>query len=191
MIVIATGNRGKFGEMAHYLAGTGEGLLSLADLDASITVAEDRPTYLENAWKKARKIGNRFGMKTLADDSGLEVMALGGAPGVHSARYGATDTERVERLLGELKGVRGMDRKAVFKSYLVYYLPDVEQTFIFCGRVEGYIGLEKRGEMGFGFDPVFVLPGLEKSLAELILDEKNKVSHRGQALAAFRAFIDP
>ena len=146
MILIATGNKGKFGEIAHYLEGIGEGLQSLDDLDASLAVAEDRPTYIENAWKKARKIGNRFGMKTLADDSGLEVEALNGAPGIHSARYGATDAERVERLLGALKGVGRKDRGAVFKAYLVYYLPDVEQTFIFYGSVKGYIGFEKRGD---------------------------------------------
>jgi XTP/dITP diphosphohydrolase len=190
VIVIATGNKGKFGEIAHYLAGIGEGLLSLADLDASFAVAEDRPTYLENAWKKARKIGNRFGMKTLADDSGLEVKALNGAPGIHSSRYGATDAQRVERLLGALEGVQQKDRGAAFKAYLVYYLPDVEQTFVFYGSVKGYIGFEKRGETGFGFDPVFMLPGLEKSLSELSMEEKNRVSHRGQALAAFRAFLD-
>ena len=189
MIVIATGNKGKFGEIAHYLSGIGEGLLSLADLDASFAVAEDRPTYLENAWKKARKIGNRFGMKTLADDSGLEVEALNGAPGVHSARYGATDAERMERLLRALKGVEQKDRGAVFKAYLVYYLPEVEQTFIFYGSVRGYIGFEKRGGLGFGFDPVFMLPAIEKSLSELGMEEKNRVSHRGQALAAFRAFL--
>ena len=150
MIVIATGNKGKFGEMSHYLAGAGEGLLSLADLDGSVTVDEDRPTYLENAWKKARKVGNRFGMKTLADDSGLEVKALNGAPGIHSARYGATDADRVGRLLRELKDVPEKDRGAVFKAYLVYYLPDVEQTFIFYGSVKGCIGFEARGEKGFG-----------------------------------------
>jgi XTP/dITP diphosphohydrolase len=190
LIVIATGNRGKFGEMAHYLAGIGEGLLSLADLDASVAIEEDRPTYLENAWKKARKIGNRFGMKALADDSGLEVKALNGAPGIRSARYGGNDAQRVERLLGELEGVKAKDRGAVFKAYLVYYLPDVEQTFIFYGSVKGYIGFERRGELGFGFDPVFMLPGLEKSLSELTMEEKNRVSHRGQALAAFRAFLN-
>jgi XTP/dITP diphosphohydrolase len=190
VIVIATGNKGKFGEMSHYLADAGEGLLSLADLDDYVTVAEDRPTYLENAWKKARKIGNRFGMKTLADDSGLEVKALNGAPGIHSARYGATDADRVGRLLRELKGVPEKDRGAVFKAYLVYYLPDVEQTFIFYGSVKGYIGFEARGEKGFGFDPVFMLPDMGKSLAELNMDEKNSVSHRGQALAAFRSFIN-
>ncbi len=176
--------------MSHYLAGAGEGLLSLADLDGSVTVDEDRPTYLENAWKKARKVGNRFGMKTLADDSGLEVKALNGAPGIHSARYGATDADRVGRLLRELKDVPEKDRGAVFKAYLVYYLPDVEQTFIFYGSVKGCIGFEARGEKGFGFDPVFMLPEMGKSLAELNMDEKNKISHRGQALAAFRAFIN-
>jgi len=190
MIIVATANKGKFKEIGGYLADIGEGLLALPDLNESVAVEEDRPTYFENAWKKARKIGNRFGMKTLADDSGLEVAALRGRPGTHSARYGASDAERVDRLLAELRGLPREGRSAVFRAYLVYYLPDVEQTFIFYGSLKGYIGFEKMGEMGFGFDPVFMVPGLERSLAELAMEEKNRISHRGKALAALKAFLD-
>ena len=166
--------------MSHYLAGAGEGLLSLADLDGSVTVDEDRPTYLENAWKKARKVGNRFGMKTLADDSGLEVKALNGAPGIHSARVRRDRRGPGGTAPPGVKDVPEKDRGAVFRAYLVYYLPDVEQTFIFYGSVKGCIGFEARGEKGFGFDPVFMLPEMGKSLAELNMDEKNKISHRAK-----------
>jgi XTP/dITP diphosphohydrolase len=188
MLVIATANRGKFEEITQCLAGTFTRYLSLADFADKVEVAEDRATYFENAWKKARKVGNRFGMKTLADDSGLEVAALGGAPGLLSARYGASDEERVERLLSELRGVPVEGRGALFRAYLVYYLPDVGHTFIFHGSVRGYIGFDKRGESGFGYDPVFMLPN-GKAMAEMSMSDKNRISHRGRALAAFKKFL--
>ncbi|MGD0229929.1 MAG: RdgB/HAM1 family non-canonical purine NTP pyrophosphatase [Syntrophorhabdales bacterium] len=189
VIIIATANRGKFGEIRQCLAGRFSEFFSLSDLKGHVEVVEDRPTYVENAWKKARKIGDRFGMATLADDSGLEVAALDGRPGVFSARYGANDDERVERLLGELRGVPMEGRSAHFKAYLVYYLPDGGQTFIFYGSLRGYIGFERRGKAGFGFDPVFMLPESGRALAELTLEEKNSISHRGRALAAFKKFL--
>ncbi len=189
MIIVATANKGKFEEIRRYLAGTFGTFLSLADFDERVEVAEDQPTYYENAWKKARKVGNRFGIATLADDSGLEVEALHGAPGICSARYGANDRERVDRLLAELAGVPLAGRTAHFRAYLVYYLPAVGQTFIFYGGLKGYIGFARRGEGGFGYDPVFMLPGSGKALSELSLPEKNSISHRGQALARFKKFL--
>ena len=104
MIIVATANKGKFEEIRDYLAGTFTTFFSLADFDEKVEVVEDQPTYYENAWKKARKVGNRFGIATLADDSGLEVEALRGGPGICSSRYGANDRERVERLLGSWPG---------------------------------------------------------------------------------------
>jgi XTP/dITP diphosphohydrolase len=190
-IIIATGNEGKFEEIKSCLAKRFDRFLSLADLGTQVKVVEDRPTYLENAWKKARKIGNRFGINTLADDSGLEVEVLQGRPGICSARYGADDRERLERLLTELKGVPEERRTAFFKAYLVYYLPAGGQTFAFYGSLKGYIGFEARGEKGFGYDPVFMVPGLGRSLAELDLEEKNRVSHRGRALAELKRFLNP
>ncbi len=189
MIIVATANKGKFEEIREYLAGTFITFFSLADFDEKVEVVEDRPTYYENAWKKARKVGDRFGIATLADDSGLEVEALQGRPGICSARYGANDRERVDRLLRELRGMPPEGRTALFKAYLVYYLPHVGQTFMFYGGLKGYIGFERRGEKGFGYDPVFMLPDSGKALSELSLEEKNRISHRGRALARFKKFL--
>ncbi len=189
VIVVATANKGKLEEIRQYLAGTFTTFLSLTDFDESVEVIEDRPTYYENAWKKARKVGNRFGMATLADDSGLEVEALHRSPGIRSARYGSNDRERVDRLLAELAGVPFEARAARFKAYLVYYLPRLGQTFMFYGELRGYIGLERRRDGGFGYDPVFMLPGSGRALSELSLEEKNLISHRGRALARFKKFL--
>jgi XTP/dITP diphosphohydrolase len=188
-IIIGTGNAGKFGEIKRSLSGTFDDFFSLADFDDKIDVVEDMATYPENALKKARKIGNRFAMDTLADDSGLEVEALRGRPGVFSARYGASDDERIDRLLRELRGVPMEARKALFKAYLVFYEPVGGLAFIFYGSLRGYIGLERRGGEGFGFDPIFILPDSGKSLAEITRDEKNRISHRGRALDAFKRFL--
>jgi len=189
-IIIATGNAGKFEEIKSSLAGAFDDFLSLADFREKIDVVEDMATYQENALKKARKIGNRFGVDTLADDSGLEVEALGGRPGVYSARFASSDDERIERLLGELQGVPMEARRAVFKAYLAFYEPAGGLAFIFYGSLRGYIGTERRGGQGFGFDPVFMLPDSGRSLAEMTRDEKNRISHRGRALEAFKRFIN-
>ncbi len=188
-LIIATANKGKFEEIKRVLADEFGEFHSLNDFPERIEVSEDRPTYLENAWKKARKIGDRYDMPTLADDSGLEVQALGGRPGIHSSRYGTSDSDRIERLLKELKGVPPDKRGAVFRAYLAYYVPKEERVYFFYGSLRGYIALERRGEKGFGFDPVFVLPDAGKSLAEISMDEKNRISHRGRALESFRKFL--
>ena len=188
-LIVATGNAGKFGEIKSSLSGTFDDFFSLGDFNEKIDVVEDMATYQENALKKARKIGNKFAMDTLADDSGLEVEALGGKPGVFSARFGASDDERIERLLRELRGVPMEARRAVFKAYLVFYEPAGGLAFIFYGSLRGYIGSERSGGEGFGFDPIFMLPDSGRSLAELTRDEKNRISHRGRALQAFKRFI--
>lgn len=188
-IVVATANKGKFEEIKRFLNGDFDRFFSLADFDRRIEVVEDMPTYFENALKKARKIGNRCGMNALADDSGLEVEALQGRPGIYSARYAANDEKRIERLLRELEGIPLERRKAAFKAFLAYYEPVGGLAFIFYGALRGYIGTERRGENGFGFDPVFMLPESAKSLAELGTDEKNRISHRGRALQAFKKFL--
>jgi XTP/dITP diphosphohydrolase len=188
-VIIATANEGKFREIQEDLSGIFQEFYSLEDLDDRIDIREDRFSYAENAWKKARKIGDRFGISTLADDSGLEVEALGGRPGLYSARYGKSDEERIDRLLRELHGVPIEKRKAMFKAYLSFYTPGDEKTYFFYGYLKGYIDFEPRGEKGFGFDPIFCLPGSNMSLARLPLAEKNQISHRGMALAAFRRFM--
>ncbi len=188
-IIIATANPGKFREIQEDLSGIFDVFYSLDDLEYTVEVEEDRGSYAENAWKKARKIGDRFGISTLADDSGLEVEALGGRPGLYSARYGKNDTERIDRLLTELEGVPMDKRKAMFRAYLSFYTPLDEKTYFFYGCLKGFIDVKRRGSGGFGFDPVFSLPERGRSLAEIPLAEKNRISHRGKALASFRRFM--
>lgn len=188
-IILATANNGKVEEIKGYLAGRFDRVLSLADLGENIDIIEDRATYFGNATKKARLIANRFGINTLADDSGLEVDALHGRPGIYSARYAPSDSLKIDRLLQELEGVPLEKRTASFKAYLAYYLPTDGRVCIFYGRLKGYIGFERRGNGGFGFDPVFMISSSDKSLAQISLEEKNLISHRGRALASFRRFI--
>jgi len=187
-VIIATENIGKFREIKALLENEFDEFYSLRDFDEQVTVDEDSELYAENAMKKARKIGDRFGIPTIADDSGLEVEALGGRPGVRSSRYGKNDEERIARLLGELKGIPWEQRGAVFKAYLAFYLPEKDRRYVFYGELRGTIGLEKHGQHGFGFDPVFYISELDKYLAEISMEEKNRLSHRGRAIQAFINF---
>ena len=189
-LIIATGNAGKFLEIREFLAREFDTFYSLNDFEEKVEVDEDSPLYTENVAKKARKIGDRFGFETLADDSGLEVDALGGRPGVLSARYGSTDGERVARLLKELEGVEWEKRGATFKAYLSFYLPERERSYIFYGALRGLITFERKGSNGFGYDPVFYLPEFGRTMAELTVEEKNRISHRGRALLAFKDFLN-
>ncbi len=189
-LIVATTNRGKFSELKPLLTDHFEHIHSLLDFQDIVEVVEDSPHYAENAMKKARKIGGHFGMPALADDSGLEVAALGGRPGIHSSRYGANDEERITRLLGELEGVPWELRKAKFKAYVALYLPQKDRCYVFYGELNGYIGLERHGSNGFGYDPVFYSPELNRYLAEISTGEKNKSSHRGRAIALLKSFIE-
>jgi XTP/dITP diphosphohydrolase len=189
-VIIATENIGKLKEITALLANEFDTFYSLRDFEEKVPVDEDSPIYIENAMKKARKIGDRFGMYTIADDSGLEVEALGGRPGVYSSRYGESDDDRINRLLSELQGVPWEKRGAVFRAYLVFYLPEKERCYVFYGELRGIIGFEKKGREGFGFDPVFYVPPLDRYLAELTMEEKNTLSHRGRAIQAFIEFYN-
>jgi XTP/dITP diphosphohydrolase len=162
----------------------------LKDFPEKVVIDEDRPRYVANALKKARKVGDRFGITTLADDSGLEVEALQGRPGVYSSRYGKNDDERLTRLLGELQGVPFEQRRAIFKSYVVLYMPVQERCYVFYGDLKGYIGLERHGTSGFGYDPVFYEPQLKRYIAELSTTEKNALSHRGKAVLALKNLLN-
>lgn len=188
-IIIATTNAGKFREIRSLIAGGFERFYSLLDLPDQVTVDENSPFYAENAMKKARKIGEHFGMAALADDSGLEVKALGGRPGVHSSRYGKDDAHRISRLLGELEDIPWEERNAVFKAYVALHIPQKDRCYVFYGELKGYIGFEEHGTNGFGYDPVFYSPELDRYLAELSTEEKNTLSHRGRAIAALKRFI--
>ncbi len=172
------------------MAGEFDRFYSLNDFDEKVEIDEDSPLYTENVIKKARKIGDRFAMETLADDSGLEVEVLGGRPGVLSSRYGSNDEERIGKLLSELEGLEWEKRRAAFKAYLAYYVPERERNYIFYGALKGFITSERKGDKGFGYDPIFYVPEYGKTMAELTVEEKNAVSHRGRALLAFRNFVN-
>jgi XTP/dITP diphosphohydrolase len=189
-VVVATENQGKLEEIRSLLGDTFDRYYCLKDFPEKIFIDEDSLLYVANAMKKARKAGDRFGLYTLADDSGLEVEALQGRPGVFSSRYGKDDNERVSRLLAELEGIPWERRKATFKAYVVLYMPAQERCYVFYGHLDGYIGLERHGEGGFGYDPIFYEPQLKQYLAELTTEAKNAVSHRGKAIFALKAFLN-
>jgi XTP/dITP diphosphohydrolase len=189
-IIIATENIGKLEEIKSLLGNTFEQYFCLKDFPEKVLINEDQPSYVANALKKARKVGDRFGITTLSDDSGLEVEALQGRPGVYSSRYAKNDNDRLTRLLGELQGIPFEQRKAVFKSYVVLYMPEQERCYVFYGDLKGFIGFERHGTGGFGYDPVFYEPHLKKYIAELSIAEKNALSHRGKAVLALKHFLN-
>lgn len=187
-VVFASRNRGKIREIGALLEGLPIALRSLDDFPDAPDVEEDGDTFLENALKKALAIARHTGCAVLADDSGLTVDALGGAPGVHSARYageGADDGRNIEKLLREMKDVPERERGAAFRCVLVLCEPDGSCEY-FEGAWEGRIADTPDGDGGFGYDPVFYLPGLGKTVARLSLEEKNRLSHRARAMGRLR-----
>jgi XTP/dITP diphosphohydrolase len=190
MFILATKNRHKLDEMRHALDGLGIGLRSAFDFADLPDVVEDADTLDENALKKARETFAITGITCVADDTGLEVDALGGRPGVWSARYageGASYAMNVDKLLGELRDVPHAKRTARFRTVIAVAGPDGEWTV--DGVCEGEILTERIGEAGFGYDPVFKPAGHDRSFAEMTIEEKNRISHRGKALKAFRERI--
>jgi XTP/dITP diphosphohydrolase len=183
-LVIATRNQGKLREIRRMLEGTEirvQGLDAFADLPE---ILEDGETFADNARKKAATVARLTGRLTLADDSGLEVTHLGGAPGVHSARYAGVagdDAANNRKLLAALAGVPRGERRGAFVCAMALCGPDGDCRF-FAGRLEGILADEPRGDGGFGYDPLFLVPEYGRTLAELSLEIKNRISHRGQAL---------
>ena len=191
-LLLATNNLGKAREISQALSDLNLRILSLHDLGERIRVEEDGKTYLENARKKAREVGLMTKKLTLADDSGLEVEALGGLPGVESANFarkGASDRENNEKLLKLLEGVPFERRRARFRCVMVLFDPLEKVEEWVEGSVEGFILDHPRGEQGFGYDPLFFIPELGKTLAELPLEVKNSISHRGRALMAIKEVL--
>jgi len=184
-LLIATGNAHKLGEIRAMLAWPGVTLVGMKEYGRPLPeVDEDAETFEGNALKKARTLCAATGLWTLADDSGLEVAALGGAPGVRSARYageGKGDAANNARLLRELDGVE--DRRARFRCVLALAAPD-GRTWTVEGRCEGRIAHEASGTGGFGYDPLFHPDGGTQSFAAIPAEEKNRISHRARALAA-------
>jgi XTP/dITP diphosphohydrolase len=173
------------------LSGMGIELLSLADWPDVPEIVEDGHTFLENALKKARTVAAITGETVLADDSGLEVEALGGGPGIHSARYAgddADDAANIRKLLTALADLPPARRKAAFHCVLVLYRPDGSFSS-FAGRWEGRIATAAAGAAGFGYDPVFFLPEKGVTVAQLPPEEKNRISHRARAFAELRVHL--
>jgi XTP/dITP diphosphohydrolase len=186
-LVIATGNRGKLVEFEELLAGTGLELLALGDVGLE-PPDETGATFEENAALKASTAARQSGLWALGDDSGLCVAALGGGPGLHSARYAATDEERRAKLLRAIAGAA--DRSAYFFCAAALCGPGGGPLHAAEGRVDGEIALAPRGTNGFGYDPIFLpreTPG--RTLAELAAAEKNRLSHRGRAVAKLRSLL--
>lgn len=184
-LFIATKNKGKVREFSTFFDGKGIEIKSLLDLADDIDVVEDGSTFEENAIKKAEEIGRMIGKPVLADDSGLEVDALGGRPGIYSARYvgsAKNDQDNMDKVLDELKGIPVEERTARFVCVLAIYTPGAETKTV-RGTCEGVIANEPIGEHGFGYDPIFYIPSLQKTMAQLDKEEKNKISHRANALS--------
>jgi XTP/dITP diphosphohydrolase len=198
-IVLATRNKKKIEEIKRITADLPISILSLDNFPDCPETVEDRDTFEGNAIKKAVEVCTCTGKPALADDSGLEVDALGGAPGVYSARYagneggGNNDVRNYEKLLFELKNVPDKKRGARFVCCMAIAFPDGSAKTFF-GYVEGRIGHEPKGETGFGYDPVFIPKNYKKTFAEMSGDEKDRLSHRGKALmklaASFHALLD-
>lgn len=182
-LVVATNNQGKVKELKKLLEPLGFEPVSLKDEGIEIEVVEDGETFAENARLKAEAVYNIVHCPVIADDSGLEIDFLDGAPGIYSARYAgenATDKERMEKVLSELEGTDESLRTARFVCAL-YCILDDETEYSVLGTCDGVIGTEPVGENGFGYDPIFVLPD-GRTMAELDASEKNEISHRANAL---------
>ncbi len=192
-ILIATHNQDKRAELHHMLieefGGTVE-VLTLDDIHSTIgEIPETGSTLEENALIKARTVFEQTRLPTVADDTGLEVRALGGAPGVYSARYsgeGATYASNVRKLLRELEN--NDDREATFAT-VIAYIDEASKEHLFRGEVKGKIARAARGSNGFGYDPIFIPEPAEKTFAEMTESEKNAISHRGRALRTFTEFL--
>lgn len=187
-LVFATNNRHKLEEVSA-MTGSTVKIVSLAEIGCHDDIPETADTFQGNALQKAAYVYEHFGLPCFADDSGLEVDCLGGIPGVLSARYAGehgNSEANIAKLLDAMKGSE--NRKADFKTVVALILPDGKTEF-FEGRVDGVITMEKRGEGGFGYDPIFIPDGYDKTFAELGEDIKNKISHRAKAIAALCEYL--
>jgi len=188
-LLVATGNAGKLREYREMMGDLPVEWLTLKDAGLNgMDVEETGDTFVANALIKAQAYSQASGLPTLADDSGIAVDALNGAPGVYSARYAPTEAECRTKLLGAVATVPTALRTARFVCLIALVVPDVV-TMYTEGRVEGAIGYEERGTNGFGYDPIFLLPD-GRTMAELSSEEKNSISHRGRALKKLQPFVE-
>lgn len=189
--MVATRNQGKIREIREALKGLGLRVYTLSDFPDVPEIEEDGKSFTENALKKARFYSKIFGKLTLADDSGLEVDSLKGMPGIYSARYSgkrASSRENNLKLLNAMEGVPLSKRGAKFKCIMAMVSPSGEET-VTEGVCKGIIGLKEKGRRGFGYDPLFILPKYGRTMAELSLNEKNRISHRGKASRKLKKII--
>ena len=196
-IVLATKNRGKVKELASMLRDMDVDVCSIDDVAGVPEIVEDGSTFFENAFKKAKTVAEATGLVSIGDDSGLEVDALDGAPGVYSARFsgaGGDDEANNRKLLDVMKGIPDDRRTARFRCVVVAFHPS-GRWISAEGTCEGMIGREPRGTGGFGYDPVFVLPSSGLTMAEISREEKNRISHRGEAfrkiMQKLREMLEP
>jgi XTP/dITP diphosphohydrolase len=190
-ILLATKNKKKINEIKRMFSGMNIRFLTLDSFPDCLPADEDGESFRENAVKKAVHIAQITGLPALADDSGLEVKALGGAPGVFSARYAgekADDQKNVKKLLSEMKKLKDEERRARFVCCIAFALPDGNYK-TFTGYVSGVITRKNKGFKGFGYDPVFCPAGYSKTFAEMTGPEKDSLSHRGRALKKFRQYL--
>jgi XTP/dITP diphosphohydrolase len=193
-LLLATNNPGKVREFRRLLEGSGMDVVTPAEAGIALEVEETGASYAENAALKARAFAAAGDCLALADDSGIEVDALGGRPGMYSARYGGPgldDAGRTARLLEELRGVPPERRTARYRAVVAVAWPGAEEPLLFEGVQEGAIGLEPRGDRGFGYDPVFLVSDDREGRvqAQLEDEEKDRISHRGQAMRAAVAWL--
>ncbi len=190
--IIATHNPGKVKEFKEILEPRGYDVKSLAEIGFAEEIEETGHTFEENAILKAEAVAKAVNKMVIADDSGLSIDNLGGRPGVYSARYAGEqkdDQANIEKVLSELKGIEKEQRTARFRCALAVSIPG-EETKTVEGHVEGYIAEEPRGEYGFGYDPIFIVKDKDKTMAELTSDEKNKISHRADALKKLSKLLE-
>ena len=190
-MIVATRNKGKIREIREALKGLGLRIHALSDFPNVPEIEEDGKSFAENALKKAQFYSKVFGKLTLADDSGLEVDSLKGMPGIYSARYSgekASSRENNQRLLKEMASIPFSKRGARFKCIMAMVSPEGKEAMT-EGSCKGRIGMREKGKKGFGYDPLFILPKYGKTMAELSLREKNKISHRGEALRKLKKIV--
>lgn len=191
-MIFATGNEGKMREIRMILGDLGAEILSLKEAGIQAEAEENGTTFEENAVIKAKEIMEKTGALVLADDSGLEVDALNGEPGIYSARYMGHETSyhiKNKNLIERLEGKTGEERSARFVCAIAACFPD-GRVLTTRGTMEGQIGYEEKGENGFGYDPIFYLPEYQCYSGELPLEEKNKLSHRGKALRLMKEQLE-
>ncbi|MCS5640273.1 MAG: RdgB/HAM1 family non-canonical purine NTP pyrophosphatase [Candidatus Marinimicrobia bacterium] len=189
-IVLATQNRDKREELQEALSEFTVKILSLNDFPFIGEIEEVGKTLLENSMIKAKTVHNLTQLPVIADDTGLEVEALNGAPGIYSARYAGEDVtyeDNVNKLLAEMENIPLENRKAQFRTVISFV--DKDRELWTEGRIKGIIGASAKGKNGFGYDPVFFVPELEKTFSELSIGEKNRISHRGLAMKKFRILL--